>query len=84
MSKLSSKKTQEGINNRLQVVMRSGKYTVRMNDFDAIFFSLSLSLGSKDLRFCVAALLEVYSIRMIEVFLSLSLSLSLAFSFFAL
>lgn len=32
MSKLSSKKTQEGINNRLQVVMRSGKYTVRMSD----------------------------------------------------
>ena len=28
MSKLSSKKTQEGINNRLQVVMRSGKYTL--------------------------------------------------------
>ena len=39
-------------------------------------FFLSLSLGSKDLRFCVAALLEVYSIRMIEVFLSLSLSLA--------
>ena len=28
MSKLSSKKTQEGVNNRLQVVMRSGKYTL--------------------------------------------------------
>ena len=27
--KVSSKKAQEGINNRLQVVMRSGKYTVR-------------------------------------------------------
>ena len=39
-------------------------------------FFLSLSLGSKDLRFCVAALLEVYSIRMIEVFLSLALSLA--------
>ena len=28
-AKVSSKKAQEGINNRLQVVMRSGKYTVR-------------------------------------------------------
>ena len=45
-------------------------------------FFLSLSLGSKDLRFCVAALLEVYSLRMIEFFLSLSLSLSLARFFF--
>ena len=43
MSKLSSKKTQEGINNRLQFVMRSGKYTVRTKaiGFDAISLSLS-------------------------------------------
>ena len=52
MSKLSSKKTQEGVNNRLQVVMRSGKYTVRTKaiGFDAISLSLSL-LGSKTKRF---------------------------------
>ena len=31
--KVSSKKAQEGINNRLQVVMRSGKYTVRSLSF---------------------------------------------------
>ena len=32
-AKVSSKKAQEGINNRLQVVMRSGKYTVRSLSF---------------------------------------------------
>ena len=50
MSKLSSKKTQEGINNRLQVVMRSGKYTVRTSDWFWCDLSLSL-LGSKTKRF---------------------------------
>ena len=45
MSKLSSKKTQEGVNNRLQVVMRSGKYTVRTSDW--FWCDLSLSLSSR-------------------------------------
>ena len=40
-AKVSSKKAQEGINNRLQVVMRSGKYTVR---------SFRLERGSSSLR----------------------------------
>ena len=41
-AKVSSKKAQEGINNRLQVVMRSGKYTVRS--------FRSLERGSSSLR----------------------------------
>ncbi len=40
-AKVSSKKAQEGINTRLQVVMRSGKYTVR---------SFRLERGSSSLR----------------------------------
>lgn len=62
-SKVSSKKAQEGINNRLQVVMRSGKYTVRL-----ICFWICLSLIS----------LRVHGERfwrpLIRSFFSLSLS----------
>ena len=80
MSKLSSKKTQEGINNRLQVVMRSGKYTVRMNDFDAIFFSLSLFRVQRFEILCGGPSWGLlYSD---DRGLSLSLSLSLARFFF--
>ena len=89
MSKLSSKKTQEGINNRLQVVMRSGKYTVRTKaiGFDAISLSLSL-LGSKTKRFEIlcggpssrGVLLSSDDARALSR--GRALSLSLAFSFF--
>jgi len=85
MSKLSSKKTQEGINNRLQVVMRSGKYTVRTKaiGFDAISLSLSL-LGSKTKRFEIlcggpssrGVLLSSDDARALSRGRSLSLSLS--------
>lgn len=88
MSKLSSKKTQEGINNRLQVVMRSGKYTVRTSDWFRCDLSLSLSLlGSKTKRFEILCggpssrgVLSSDDARVLSR--GLSLSLSLAFSFF--
>ena len=46
-AKVSSKKAQEGINNRLQVVMRSGKYTVR-SFIERIIASLSLRVQDDD------------------------------------
>lgn len=88
MSKLSSKKTQEGINNRLQVVMRSGKYTVRTKaiGFDAISLSLSSRVQNQKIWDFVwrpfFSRCTLFGRCSSSFSRTLSLSLSLAFSFF--